>query len=88
MFCIRKTLYSNKNNIKLHLKLFDTCVKPILLYCSEIWALPLLLKRNDMEELECNYDKFVPNKVQLKMSKYVLGVHKSASNLAVLGDLG
>ena len=88
MFCIRKKLYSDKNNIKLHLKLFNTCVKPNFLYCSKIWALPLLLKRNDMEEFECNYDKFVPNRIQLKMSEYVQGVHKSGSNLAVLGDLG
>jgi hypothetical protein len=46
MFCIRKTLYSEKLNAFLHLRLFDACVKPILLYCSEIWSLDILIKRN------------------------------------------
>ena len=38
-FCICKTLYSEKLNAFLHLRLFDACVKPILLYCSETWSL-------------------------------------------------
>jgi hypothetical protein len=46
MFCIRKTLYSEKLNVFLYLRLFDACVKPILLYCSEIWSLDILIKRN------------------------------------------
>ena len=87
IFCIRKTLYSNNSNVLLHTKLFETCVKPILLYCSEVWALPLLLKGNN-KDIESRYDNFIPNKVLIKFSKYVLGVHKSASNMAVLGDIG
>lgn len=88
MFCISKALYSEKRNVSLHIKLFDTCVKPILLYCSEIWALPQILKGKHVNEFEYNYDKFIPTKIQLKFSKFILGVHKSASNLAVLGELG
>jgi hypothetical protein len=42
MFCIRKTLYSEKLNAFL----LDARVKPILLYCSEIWSLDILIKRN------------------------------------------
>ena len=26
------------------MKVFEACVKPILLYCSEVWSLPQLLK--------------------------------------------
>jgi hypothetical protein len=36
IFCIRKSLCSENMNVVLHIKLFDSCVKPILLYCSEI----------------------------------------------------
>jgi hypothetical protein len=36
LFCIYKTLNSDKLNILPNLKLFDSCVKPILLYCSEV----------------------------------------------------
>jgi hypothetical protein len=56
MFCIRKTLYSEKRNAFLHLRLFDDCVKPILLYCSEIWSLDILIKRN--LNFESKYDSF------------------------------
>ena len=56
MFCIRKTLYSEKLNAFLHLRLFDACVKPILLYCSEIWSLDILIKRN--KNFESKYDSF------------------------------
>jgi hypothetical protein len=31
---------------------------------------------------------FVPNRIQVIYSKYVLGVHKSATNIAILGELG
>jgi hypothetical protein len=61
MFCIRKTLYSEKLNAISHVKLFDACVKPILLYCSEIWSLDILILRN--LNFESKYDSFVPNKI-------------------------
>ena len=73
-------------NVVLHMKLFDSCVKPILLYCSEIWAMPLIVK--DGINIEAKYDSFHPNRIQIKLAKYILGVHKSAINIAVLGELG
>jgi hypothetical protein len=60
MFYIRKTLYSEKLKAFSHLRLFDACVKPILLYCSEIWSLDILIKRN--LDFESKYDSFVPIK--------------------------
>lgn len=60
----------------------DACVKPIILYCSEIWSLDILIKRN------LNFESFVLNKTEIKFAKYVLGVHKSATNIAVLSELG
>ena len=38
--------------------------------------------------MELKYDSFIPNKVQIKYAKYMLGVHKSATNIAVLAELG
>jgi hypothetical protein len=38
--------------------------------------------------VELKYDSFIPNKVQMKYAKYMLGVHKSATNIAVLAELG
>ena len=45
-----------------------------------------LIKGNVTVELK--YDSFIPNKVQMKYAKYMLGVHKSATNIAVLAELG
>ena len=42
-----------KMNIPPHLKLFDSCVKPILLYCSKIWSLDSLV--NNRSNLENKY---------------------------------
>jgi hypothetical protein len=39
MFCIQKSLLSDNMNIYGHIKLFNACVQPILLYCSEVWSL-------------------------------------------------
>ena len=37
IFMIRRR-FQTEVNAKLFLKLFDTCVKPILLYGSELWS--------------------------------------------------
>jgi hypothetical protein len=53
---------------------------------SEIWGLPLLV--NEKSSIESKYDSFIPNKIQIKYVKYILGVDKSATNLAVMSELG
>jgi hypothetical protein len=47
-----------------------------------IQNIALEIKRN--LNFESKYDSFVPNKTQIKFVKFVLGVHKSATNIAVL----
>ena len=73
---------SEKSNILTHLKLFETGVKPILIYCSEIWSLNIVKSNVDLES------KYLPVKVQIKFAKALLGVNKQAVKLAVLGELG
>ena len=73
-------------NLLPHLKLFDSCVKPILLYSSEVWATISLVKQNTT--IESNYANFSPNKIQIKFAKFLLGVNKGAVNNAVLSELG
>ena len=86
LFCIRKALASEKTNTSLFLKLYEQCVKPILLYCSEGWALERLTTKS--QDLEQKYESLGAEKVQLKFCKYLLGVHKSAANHAVRAELG
>ena len=85
-FSIRNGLYSDRINVSPHLNLFDSCVKPIILYCSEIWSLDHIIRPNS--DPESRYISFPPTKVQLKYAKYLLGVNKRAVNMAVLSELG
>ena len=73
-------------NTLLFLKLYEQCVKPILLYCSEVWAGERLLSH--VGPLEHRYDTLNTERIQLKFCKFVLGVHKSASNYAARAELG
>jgi hypothetical protein len=63
-------------------------IKPIALYGVEIWGLltPAMLKK----KLEL-YDLFKDweyEKLNLKFCKYLLGVNKRSTNIAVLSEFG
>ena len=60
----------------LTLKLFDTLIKPILLYGSDFWGILKLPKNNPFEILH------------LQCCKQVLGVQKQTTNIGVLLELG
>ena len=61
------------------MKRFEACVNHILLYCSKVWSLPQLIKSRDITNFEFNYEKFVPNRIQVKYSKYVQSAPKPTS---------
>ena len=79
--------YISIGNIKpkLGLKLFDQMIKPILCYCSEVWIVADLTKRNFNQSN--GVAKFLENldieKVHVRFIKFILGVNKKAVNLAV-----
>ena len=79
-------------NIDTSLHIFDHTVKPILLYGSEIWGLcspsSTALKNETEFKLEKAYSNYECEKLTTKYYKYVLGVHKKSTNLAVYGELG
>ena len=77
-FKIKRTLGLN-HSCQLLEKLFDTLVKPILLYCCEIWGLDHALKGRNSESYELLHTKFV---------KEILGVHCRTPNAACLSELG
>lgn len=66
---------------KLQMKLFDTLIRPILTYGSEVWISDF--KINDKTE-----DKLQFEKIHNRFCKYTLGVHKKASNFASKLELG
>lgn len=78
-----------KPGIETLMHIFDHTVKPVLLYGSEIWG------SFDSKKLNKNnpdYHKFCvdlkPEKVHLKFCRFILGVNRHATNLAVYGELG
>lgn len=82
--------FNNNNNtpISVILKLFDSLVKPILLYGSEIWGATCKNLING------NYKKYLlENKMKFEIffsnvCKYILGVKKTASNIGSKAELG
>ena len=66
---------------KLQMKLFDSLIKPILTYGSEIWISDF--KLNDKTD-----DKLPFEKIHNRFCKYTLSVHKKSSNFAAKLELG
>ena len=78
-----------KNRLALieNLKLFDACIKPILLYNSEVWGPEIIL--HDRKRIEKYYmTNFLPESIHIRFIKHTLGVNKSAVNSAVLSETG
>ncbi len=93
VYMIRRGFDSSRVNPLLMLKLFDTCVRPILLYAAELWSV-FHIKCNglgastDPYYLEKAFNKFLPEDIHTKYCKFVLGVNRYASNVAAKGELG
>jgi hypothetical protein len=92
-FKFSKEFLSLKSNIHIGMHVFDHTIKPILLYGCEIWDsfnpfTSKFRKGLDLVDLEQIYSKLYSEKMHQKFCKYILGVHKKATNLAVLSELG
>jgi len=72
-------------------ELFDHTILPIPLYGCEIWGYFNTLTarfRNESIPLDTVYSKIECEKLHIKFSKRVLGVHQKSTNFAVLSELG
>ena len=90
---IRRRFQTESVNSKLLLKLFDTCVKPVLLYGTELWSVVHINCSKNFTDasnfsLEKHYEDFLPEKNQSRFCKFILGVNKYAPNLASKAELG
>ena len=86
-----KNIVNNSNiNIKSAVHLFDTLVKPITTYGCEVWG-PFITNDKLLQSETENYEAFHTHKfekINLRFCKSILGVHRKATNAAILGDLG
>ena len=75
---IRKKIQSSFIFLTLQCRLFDTCVKPILLYCTEIWS-PYSLKfvkvasKISKHNLDLSYEDFPPENNHTHFNKFLKG---------------
>ena len=72
--------------------IFDHTILPVLMYGSEVWGtvnpLGSRITRISDFKLASAYDGNHVDKLNLKFCKYILQVHKTASNSGILGELG
>lgn len=91
-FKLSKLLSPTNPSINTLLHLYDHTVKPILLYSSEIWGIfktnSVACTRDDPFPFEKIFENNISDKSNIKFCKYILGVHKKSSNIAVLSELG
>ena len=87
MFCVRQALKAESINTELYLTIYEHCIKPILLYCSEIWSIDFLINKAGQTEIAQRYDLLLPEKLQLRFLKSVMGGHKYANNNTVKQNL-
>lgn len=90
-FKLVKCFGNIKPKIHTLIHLYDHTVKPVLLYACEIWGTintdTSSVKRPDYC-IENFFNKMFCEKMHIKFLKYICGVHKKASNQAIVGELG
>ena len=80
-YSIKSSLYKFNPPITIWLKLFNSIIKPILMYGSEVWG-PLMTQRH------ISWDTTPTEKVNLQFCKEILKVHRNCPNHACRAELG
>ena len=71
-----------QHSVTLSLKLFDTLVLPILSYGGVVWG-PLYAHKTNLQNFMNIFNYSQIEKLNVKMCKYLLGVHRKSTNDAV-----
>ena len=85
MFKLRQFPINNK--IKLAAKLFRSLIYPVISYGSKVWSI-YFLKGLNVKNFAQICDRALPEDIHNKFCKYLLGVHRKATNAAVKAELG
>ena len=88
-FKIKSALKDVDIDPSLKLKLFDSLIKPIVCYNSEIWGvMNNVFNSKSISQFWDRVEKLPVEKFQLKFCKGLLGVNPKACNAAVMGEVG
>ena len=91
LFSIKQSIFDNSLNPSAVVRIFDSLIKPIALYNSEIWVpYKSCFQRKSLDDIfEMSFKGFNEfDKIYKRFLKYVLGVHSKACNFAVYSELG
>lgn len=90
LFKMNKCFEGRKPKLKTLFHVFDHTVKPILLYGADIWGAFASKKLNTGGDTFISklFNNIKQESVHLKFCKYMLGVGKRSTTLAVMGELG
>ena len=91
LFSIKQSIFDSSIKPSAVLRIFDSLVKPIALYGSEIWVgYKACFEKKSLDEMFDTSFKSLNefDKIFTRFLKYVLGVHSKASNFAVYSELG
>ena len=90
-FSISSIIYKDKRiSVERAFQLFDSLVSPVALYGCEVWY-PAILPKKSFQgtySLLYSWENFQSEKLNQSCARILLSVHRKASRLAVLGDLG
>ena len=89
--CLLQTFnHGNGTDVKTLIKLFDSNIKPVMLYGAEIWSLADINVKDPnvsiIEKMFFTKEKY--EMAQAKFCKHILGVPYNASNLLCLSEIG
>ena len=97
-FGIKRTVIRSKLSFKSFTTLFDSLVKPIVLYGAPIWTPNSAINKSIIKHLSSNtpnlknfiskINRAESEKVHLSFLKWSLGVHKKASNIGIWDETG
>ena len=91
LFSIKQSIFDNSLNPSAVVRIFDSLIKPIALYNSEIWVpYKSCFQRKSLDGIfDMSFKGFNEfDKIYTRFLKYVLGVHSKACNFAVYSELG
>ena len=98
VFSLRKYMSNFKHvPVNVSCKLFDTLIRPIILYNSEVWFMDEYysvfqsIKRARSNGSTCDTlslaDRYAFEKIHIRFCKCILGIRKTASNFASKAEL-
>lgn len=91
LIVLQKSLAKIPNlSVKNQLKLFDSIIKPILLYGSEVWGAYMHRFANNLSSIKSMLGNIntLAEKLHSKFCKQILKINKYASNIAARCELG